>query len=241
MAAEPAGLFEPVRREPTLAATVAQGIERLIREGRLAAGAHLPSERALAEQFGVSRTVVREAVRTVAASGLLDVRHGSGTLVTAPPPELVARSVSHYLRAREVAHVHEIRRMLETEIAGVAAERRTEADVDRLRELLAELPARAGDRAALAAADIEFHRALAAATRNPFFAVLHDSLADVLLTVRRHAFSLAGSVELAHGHHSRILEAVAAADAPAARDAMRRHLVDGERWLRRALEQGPVA
>lgn len=235
MAVDPAGLFERVRREPTLAATVAQGIERLIREGRLEAGAQLPSERALAERFGVSRTVVREAVRTVAASGLLDVRHGSGTLVTAPPPELVARSVSHYLRAGRVEDVHEIRLMLETEIAAVAAERRTEADLERLRELLAELRARAGDRDALAGADVAFHRALAAATRNPFFAVLHDSLADVLLTVRRHAFSVAGAVELAHGHHARILDAVSAADPAAAREAMRRHLADGERWLQRAL------
>lgn len=239
MAADDAALFEPIRREPTLAATVADGIERLILEGGIAAGSHLPSERMLAEQFRVSRTVVREAVRTVAARGLLRVRHGSGTVVTAPPPDVVARSVSHYLRAGEVEHVHEVRRMLELETAALAARGRTAQEVERLGELVEELRGDGGDAEAeaLAAVDVEFHRTLAVATRNPFFSVLHDSLADVLLTVRRHAFSRPGSVELARSHHARILGAVAARDEEAAREAMRRHLEEGAQWLRAALAE----
>lgn len=231
---EPTGLFEPVPREPTLATTVAAGIEQLIREGRLAPGEHLPSERALADQFRVSRTVVREAVRTVAAGGLLEVRHGSGTLVTAPPPDMIARSVSHYLRSGAIEHVHEVRRMLEVETAALAAERRGEHDLACLRTLVDEFPARADDRDALADADVEFHRVLAAATRNPFFGVLHDSLADVLRLVRREAFARPGSVEHALHHHARILDAVAAGDSGAAREAMREHLREGAEWLREA-------
>lgn len=237
MAADDAALFEPIRREPTLAATVADGIERLILEGGITAGSHLPSERVLAEQFRVSRTVVREAVRTVAARGLLHVRHGSGTVVTVPPPDVVARSVSHYLRAGEVEHVHEVRRMLELETAALAARGRTVRELERLGRLVDALGGAEDDGEALAAVDVEFHRMLAVATRNPFFAVLHDSLADVLLTVRRHAFSRPGSVELARSHHARILGAVAARDEEAAREAMRRHLEEGAQWLRAALAE----
>lgn len=224
--------FAPLRREPTLAETVAARIEELVRE--LRPGDPFPSERALAEQFAVSRTVVREAVRSLAARGLLDVRHGSGTTIAAPSADLVARSVTSFLLAGEdVAEVHEARRMLEVETARLAALRRDERELGELRTLVERMAALEG-RGALAEADVAFHAALARATRNRLFPLLHASLADALLALRRTSFGLAGAREHALAHHRAILAAVAAGDPDGAAAAMRGHLDEGEAWFERA-------
>src|SRR5215218_10802675 len=89
-----AGLIRQIEREETLAQNVAGQLERLIVQQHLELGDRLPAERTLAEQFGVSRTVIREEVRTVASKGLLEVRAGSGTIVRKPSSESVAESVA---------------------------------------------------------------------------------------------------------------------------------------------------
>src|SRR4029434_1284654 len=116
-------------REATLANRVTKEIEGLIIDGRIEMGRRLPSERDLADQFGVSRTVVREAVRGLVAKGLLEVRPGSGTIVRSPTCGAVTQSLTLFLLAGQsdleldYTNVHEIRRVLEIEIAGLAAER----------------------------------------------------------------------------------------------------------------------
>ena len=92
-------MFNTVEREETLASRVAGQMESLIVQQRLQPGDRLPAERELAHQFGVSRTVVREAVRALAARGLLEVKAGSGTLVRTPSAHTVAQSMALYLRA----------------------------------------------------------------------------------------------------------------------------------------------
>jgi GntR family transcriptional repressor for pyruvate dehydrogenase complex len=232
-------LFRAVPREATLANRVTGEIERLIIAGRLRAGARLPSERELSEQFGVSRTVVREAVRGLAARGLLEVRPGSGTTIRSPSAESIARSMTLFLCAGQpdldYARVHEIRRVLEIEIAGLAAGRRTDDDLARLDAILGEMATVPLDRDGFARNDVAFHSALAAATQNPLFPMLLDSIVETMLQVRRMGFDVPGAVPNALRFHRAIYEQVRAGDPTGAREAMRVHLLDSEEVVRQAL------
>lgn len=249
MAAEhngPEARFRAVARESTLVDRVAEQIEGQIVGGRLQPGARLPSERELAEQFGVSRTVIREAVRVLAAKSLLEVRSGSGTVVRSPSTRAIAQSMTLLLRTgQRIDHaaIHEVRRTLEVEIAGLAAERRTTADVADLEALLADMATILAEgrtpatRDRFAANDVRFHDALARATHNELFVLLLDSIADVMLEVRQIGFEGAGSHQDTLDFHRAILEQVRAGDAAGAREAMRAHLVNAEQVMRAGLER----
>src|SRR5215212_10173666 len=129
-------LFDQVAREPRLSDKVAEMMLETILSNRLNVGDRLPSERELGEQFGVSRTVVREAVRALVAKGVIEVRSGSGLRVAAVDADSVRESMSLFLRggAIDFDKVNEVRSLLEVHIAGLAAERRTEDDLVGLRE-----------------------------------------------------------------------------------------------------------
>ena len=153
-----------------LAQAIADQLEALIVEGSYRAGDALPAERTLAEQLGVSRSSLREGIQKLVERGRLVSRHGGGTFVsdqleaslTAPWQQVV----SQHPRLR--GEVLEFRRMLEGHTARFAAERATEADVERLRLCFVDLQTAhaAQDRAALADADAAFHRAIADAAHN---------------------------------------------------------------------------
>ena len=127
-------LFPQVAREPRLSDKVAEMMLETILSGRLQVGDRLPSERELGEQFGVSRTVVREAVRALVAKGVIEVRSGSGLRVVAVNAAQVSESMSLYVRGGRLdfEQVHEVRALLEVQIAGLAAERCTDEEVARL-------------------------------------------------------------------------------------------------------------
>src|SRR5262249_8956937 len=136
-------MFPRVEREPRLSDKVADLLLRSIMTRGLQPGERLPSERELGEQFGVSRTVVREAVRALAAKGVIDARTGSGLRVAAVDAAAVSESISLYLRggALEYPKVHEVRKLLEVEISALAAERSDDAHVERIEEMCAEMEA----------------------------------------------------------------------------------------------------
>lgn len=235
---DPIDLFETLPRESTLASRVAGQIEQLILDGHLKPGDRLPSERQLADQFGVSRTVVREAVRSLAAKNLLHVQAGSGTIVSTPSAESVAQTMSLFLRVGQLEldydKVHEVRRALEIAIAGAAAERRTPADIAAMEEILQQARRIRGNRDEFAANDVAFHAALAQATHNELYILLLDSVADIMLQVRQMAFDVPDMPTRALAHHADILTEVKAGDADAARDAMRGHLIESENTMREA-------
>jgi len=116
--------FDRVGRMPRLSDTIAEQLLEAIVAGRFREGDILPSERELGDQFGVSRTVVREAVRALVAKGVIEVRSGSGLRVAAVDAAAVSESMSLYLRGASVdfEKVHEVRALLEVHIAGAAAE-----------------------------------------------------------------------------------------------------------------------
>src|SRR6266550_7559142 len=132
-----AALFPQVTREPRLSDKVADLMLETILSRKLMAGDRLPSERELGEQFGVSRTVVREAVRALVAKGVIEVRSGSGLRVAAVDAAAVSESMSLFMHGGgiEFEKVHEVRTVLEVHIAGLAAERASDDDVARLREV----------------------------------------------------------------------------------------------------------
>lgn len=225
-------LFSEVVREPTLSDRVAGSITEAIVSGRLQPGERLQSERELGERFGVSRTVIREAIRSLSAHGLVESHPGRGMIVAKVGPEAVNRLMTLFLRgngAIDYSKVHEVRSALEVEMTGTAAARASEGDVARLRELLAQLGEAGGNAERAAELDIEFHQAIAAATQNELFAVMLGSIGDVLRESREVAFRAPGMLEYALEAHGSILEAIEAHDEEAARTAMRAHLEHSQR------------
>ena len=234
-----APLVSALHREETLANRVVVELERLIVDSRLGEGDRLPSERELAAQFGVSRTVVREAVRALAAKRLVEVEGGRGTVVRAPSTRAAAESMGLLLRVQESAmdadKVAEVRRVLENEIAKLAASRRTAEDLKVLEGLLDAAEVHAEQPDSFIVEDVEFHAALARATHNELFSVLLESLAQVMLEVRLLALRIPGTPRRSLAHHRAVFEAVAAGDPTAARAAMNRHMDEARETLQRAV------
>jgi GntR family transcriptional repressor for pyruvate dehydrogenase complex len=220
-----------VRRDERLADKVADLLKRAILNGQLAAGDRLPPERVLGERFGVSRTVVREAIRSLAAKGMVEVRSGSGTVVARVGAASVAETMQLYLRGASIEYdlIDEVRTMVEVHVAGAAAERATEADLEGMRAVLWSMAATAHDHQRCAADDAEFHRRVARATHNPLYVMMLDAIGEPIMTVRQGTLSLPGRPAAAIDAHRRILDHVAGHDAAGAREAMRAHLADARR------------
>ena len=232
-------LFQTIHRGTTLSNRVTHQIEQLIIEGHLQPGDRLPPERELARQFGVSRTVVREAVRALVAKSLLEVQPGSGTIVRSPTTKSVAQSMTMLLRSGQpeidYEKVHEVRRLLEVEIAGLAAERCTAEDLEEMEDIIHQTSEIQDDQACFPECDVAFHAALARATHNELFPLLLDSMTDVMVKVRQMGFEVPGMPLRALKHHSAIYEQVKAGDPEGARQAMREHLIESEDTMRQAL------
>lgn len=212
--------------------TIADELAERIVEGRWPVGGRLPAERRLAEEFGASRPVVREALRSLVERGLVEVYPGRGTFVRGPgtPPSYPPIDF-HFRRSGVTARqLSEARIMLETEAAGLAAERATDADIDRLRGSLTRLD-HAGSPIEHVRADLSFHLALAGAAHNPVIETMFRSIAG--LAVELMVRSAADPEVLARSapFHRRALEAVEGRDPDAARAALWAHLsVAGETY-----------
>ncbi|MFF7649199.1 FadR/GntR family transcriptional regulator [Streptomyces sp. NPDC007983] len=214
----------------------ADGLRGMIARGELAPGAQLPAEPELCARLGVSRGSLREAVRALAALGMLESRHGAGTFVSAlRPGQMLAgfAATVDVLPLDGLLELFDVRRPLEAQAAALAAARADEQVVARLRELqkrLAESDAEA-ERHAL---DREFHATLCAAGGNEALAALID-----VLRARGSHYSIYGAAEadtirLASDlGHEALINAVAAHDPAAAAAAATAHLSQTEVWLRR--------
>jgi GntR family transcriptional regulator, transcriptional repressor for pyruvate dehydrogenase complex len=224
-----------VTREPRLSDKVADLLLETIHARRLQPGERLPSERELGEQFGVSRTVIREAVRALAAKGVIEVRTGSGLRVAAVDSATVSESMSLFMRGSttlDYPKVHEVRAMLEVEVAGLAAERASREDLADLAAICSVMEADE-DLEAASRHDVEFHRAIARATHNELHLLLLDSVGEALLEIRRENLA-GGSRDDTLVLHRQILERIVARDPEGARGAMREHLDNvAEHWRRR--------
>ena len=219
----------PIRRD-TLHEQVADRIQGLIIDRSLRIGDRLPGERNLAEQVGVSRTVIREAIHVLRGRGLVEVRPGSGSYIRRLSPNDAAAPIGLLLKLRHVSDryddLHEIRGTLEVDIAGLAAKRATDEDIAALEAAIEGMAAHPEHAHQFTRYDLAFHAALAAATHNDLYSVLLTPITDLLLEFRLTAYrhDADGSVEGALTYHRQILSMIKARDPKGARQAMREHL-----------------
>jgi GntR family transcriptional repressor for pyruvate dehydrogenase complex len=209
---------------------IVQQIEERVLNGSLKPGDQLPAERDLAQQFGVSRTAVREAVKALHEKGLVEAYSGRGTFITDGTSKAIRQSLDLMARiggAEGAAYLTELRSILEPEIAATAATRANEQHIAAMREAYAVM-ARALDNPedpeAYIEADLDFHLALAEAVANPLILSLMDSIVGLLREQRMGIFRSPGGPGRGQFHHQRILEAVESHDAERARQAMRSHM-----------------
>jgi GntR family transcriptional repressor for pyruvate dehydrogenase complex len=229
-------MFKTVTRDSTLSERANEQIESLIVSGAIRPGDRLPPERELGEMLGVSRTVVREAVKSLAAKGLVEVRTGAGTYVKKIGSEIMRAPLDLLLRASVLRsdEIHEVRAMLEIRIAELAALRARPDDIRAMEETIELLKNRSITPHEYATADVAFHRHLAVATRNHLLLALVQSLQGVMFAVRLRAASSLGDAprENAILYHSQILECVKAGDSNGARAAMLEHLAYAQEVMR---------
>ncbi|AUT44933.1 FadR/GntR family transcriptional regulator [Achromobacter sp. AONIH1] len=228
--------FPKLSSPPTLTDTVAKRLLAEIQEGRAQPGDKLPTETALAEQFGVSRTVIREAVSRLRQDGIVEARQGSGVFVTGATGNRALRIDAAELRSLDaVLHIVELRRALETEIAAQAAARRKKRDmaaIDAALAAISEAVAAGGDGVQ---EDVAFHRSIAHATGNPYFLTTLTFVSQFLVAATRitrgnearHADQMRAVLQ----EHAAIVEAIRGQDVEGAREAARVHMINAAKRL----------
>jgi GntR family transcriptional repressor for pyruvate dehydrogenase complex len=235
-----------MRNRKPLSTVVAEDLLEKIQSGRLAPGAKLPTEAELCTEYEVSRTVVREAVARLRSEGMVIPQQGRGVFVSKAP---VARNFSiseDALRTLpETIALLELRLSVEVEAAGLCAERRTEAEVRAIAKLMEQVDAQHDDPAAVQIHyDYDFHLAIAKTTRNGFIHEFLSYLRPIIVPRFRLGHVVAPDHKDAyyariHAEHKRIVEAIERKDAQAAREAMRKHLLNSlERVRALALASG---
>jgi GntR family transcriptional repressor for pyruvate dehydrogenase complex len=207
-----------------------------IESGALRAGDRLPTEQQLATAHGVSRTVVREAVHQLKSRALVQSRQGSGVFV-APPPvnQALAFDPAVLTSVQAVVHVVEVRRVLEGEIAALAAERATRSQIAALRRALEAIDSAVAEGRDGVAEDLAFHRVIGESTGNPQFRLLlgflEQYLREGMRITRGNEARRADFMTAVQREHRAIFEAIAAHDPVAARLHANEHLVRGEQRL----------
>lgn len=227
-------------RRETLTRRVGEALRARILDGRLRPGARLPTEQALIDAYGVSRTVIREAVAGLRADGLVEARHGVGVFVREPaaprsPPLATAQRFS------SIIEMLELRAAIEIEAAGIAAERGSPAQKARVREAFDAFSGAIATGAGAEDADFGFHLRIMEATNNPLFAEFIGSLGrSTIPRAQLPGFSgfPAGYPDRLRAEHRRIMVAVAGGDAGEARAAMRAHLEGAVARYRSLMEAG---
>jgi DNA-binding FadR family transcriptional regulator len=233
----------PRRRLRSLAHDLVEGIGERIRGGALKPGDKLPTEAEIMRDWGVSRTVVREALSRLQAGGLVETRHGIGTFVLEPAPAAGFRiDPAEIETAVDVMAVLELRISLETESAGLAAQRRTEDQLAQMRQALDELAAGETGGSDTVSPDFRFHLLIAKSTGNRYFADIMSHLGATLIPRARINSSRLAQEDLPQylrrlsREHEEIYDAIARRDPESARAAMRLHLTNSRERLRRAQE-----
>jgi GntR family transcriptional repressor for pyruvate dehydrogenase complex len=224
------GTIEPLEREQRLYERVVDKVLELISSGAWKPGYRLPPERELAEAFGVSRTVVREAIKALEARGVLESSAGSGMSVRQADFNIVSQSLQTYMQLANrddfEIRLNEVRRVLEVEMVTLAAIRRTPEQLAQLHQICQQM--RGGQTTAKQMAELDFrlHITLAEATQNDLFKVL---LAPLINQLRHHIIltweNFPRPVEEVFDQHEAIVSAVENGDADAAHQAMLRHLI----------------
>jgi GntR family transcriptional repressor for pyruvate dehydrogenase complex len=232
-------------RKPKLAEMVVDALRKRIGAGEFGPGTKLPTESQLTIHFGVSRTVIREAIAALAADGMVQPRQGAGVFVMPQATSAFSSIAGERSNKISVAlNVLEVRMGIEIESAGLAAQRHSTSQVAAIHEAWNEFGRLLAQGTPTGKTDFAFHRAVAAATNNPFYLEVLDALGS--RTIPCDVASPWGTESVLtyeyqvglHEEHRRILNAISARDADGAREAMREHLSRSQdRYRTRLAEQ----
>jgi DNA-binding FadR family transcriptional regulator len=240
--ATPVVSTSPPRRARNLAEFVVNYVTEQIASNVLKPGDKLPTESQLMVTLSVSRTVIREAISRLQAGKVIETRHGIGSFVLEPPREKLGIEMVPATTLQDVLSVLELRISLETECAGLAAQRAQPEDIARMRAALDAIEATRRNGRDSVEADLQFHISLARATGNRYFVDILTQIGSALIPRKRldsagiaHADPDA-YLTLVNLEHESILEAITRRDAEGARAAMRMHLSNSRERLRRANE-----
>lgn len=215
---------------------VAEALRELILAGKLRRGDALPPERELATQFGVSRATVREALRALQLWGLVEARRGGGNFVSLPSLDHIVAPLSTILQHNRALQdeLLDARFVFEPEVCWLAAQRRTAADLAAIEAIIARQSQRVEQGELAVEEDSAFHLALAEATHNRVIPQLIQTINDLLLESRLRSLRTPDRPRRSLEGHLRILAALRAGDAEAARQAMRDHITEIAASLRAA-------
>lgn len=215
--------------EQTLADRVTQVLAEQLRSGVYPVNARLPTERSMTKEFGVSRTVIREAISRLKSEGLVETRQGSGTAVLDPRSSAAFRlSASEINPVDGVLRIIELRCGIEAQMAALAAKRRTASEMAEIKRALKMIDRAVADGGDGVKEDLEFHMAISRATRNPYYTdllgMLTRALEDVIRVTRSNEARRADFAAEVRAEHQAINAAILARDPDAARAAALRHM-----------------
>ena len=220
-------MYQPLRTTRLYEQLADQLKERIV-NNELKAGAQLPNERDLALQFQVSRTVVREAMKTLDKEGLIQIKPGRGTFVVYGSQQAVQNSLSTMLRfdtSNNWEDLIEIRELLEPAISALAAQRASPADIEAMQEAVDAMDGALQDVEGYIASDNQFHFQISKATKNALLGHLIEPIVGLLSEHRKRVFDSPNAPLHGQEHHKKILAAIRRQDVEGARQATLEHLI----------------
>ena len=225
-------MFKPIKKTRIYEKIVIEIME-LINQGRLKSGDQLPTERELSETFKVSRTSVREAFRILESQGLLESRPGQGTYIAHNTIDSLVQPLAAFILQEkdQQLDLFEVRRILESQLAYLAAERATPENVTEMEEILIRQEAQIAEGGTGMDADDAFHHALAEATNNKILLHIMDATMEFIAQSRESYLQGAQRAKKSLEHHKKILSAIKAGDSELASRAMLEHIGDIEETL----------
>ena len=225
-------MFQPVKKTRVYEEIVVK-VKEMIEQGRLKSGDQLPGERELSEVFHVSRSSVREALRSLESKGYLESRQGDGTYIASNPVESLVSPLASVIFSEKDSQMElfEMRRLIEPQLAYLAAERATEEEIAQMEEslLLQEQAIAKGETGT--ETDKAFHYLMAKATNNKVLLRLADYMRDLLADSRDKYLQVEGRPEKSIARHRQVLDAIKARDRELAAQVMLDHVLDIENCL----------
>ncbi|WP_307730099.1 FadR/GntR family transcriptional regulator [Peribacillus sp. AS_2] len=223
---------------------VSDELYEMIRSGSLKPGEQLDSIQQLAENFQVGRPAIREALSALSSMGLIEIKQGEGTFVKTFDPAIMNHPLSAALLMDQdnIKHLLEVRKILESGTAEVAAKKRTEENLIELKDMLFNMEKVSDDEELSDKADISFHVAVANASQNELLITLMNHVSELMTEkmrdIRRAAlYSEEMTLKQLYQQHVRIYDAIVAQDEDGARSAMLFHLQSVEESLDRVIEK----
>jgi GntR family transcriptional repressor for pyruvate dehydrogenase complex len=225
-------MFKPIKKAKVYEEIVTK-IKDMVEKGRFKSGDQLPVERELAEVFRVSRSSVREALRSLETQGFIESRQGDGTYIASQPVESLVRPLASVILTEkdDQMELFEMRRMIEPDLAYLAAERATEEEIAMMEKVLALQEEQIARGEFGTDVDRNFHYIMVRAAKNKAILRITDNIIDLLAESREQYLQVDGRPQKSILRHREVLDAIRARDPERAEKCMLEHLVDIETSL----------